>query len=398
MSDPALRRGWCPSAFAPMESGDGFVLRVRAPRGRLALATFAALSALGADGLEVTRRGNLQLRGFARADVPGAQDALAALGLVDGAARRETPCDIWVSPYAGDDPSARGDALAVHDALAAAFSASAIPAPPSKYAVAIDDGGVATPLAPGVDVTFRVDGDRVTATSSGSSTPFAAGATADAPAMLARALREVARKPVVDGPEAWRPPLGVHRVGARAYVGFQPPFGAVSSEGALRLADAAGRFGVAEFRFSPSRRIVAPASAEAGAAAFARAVDALGFVLRESDPLARAEACVGAPHCGRATTRTRDDARALVAALGDATPALHVSGCAKGCASPSRRAFTLAGAAGRYDLVLDGTPGDAPTARGLALDGALRAIRDVAMRRAGEDARTSSYEGPAHVD
>ena len=36
-SAPPYRKGWCPGALKPMETGDGLLARVRAPRGRLSL-------------------------------------------------------------------------------------------------------------------------------------------------------------------------------------------------------------------------------------------------------------------------------------------------------------------------------------------------------------------------
>ena len=40
----AARKGWCPGALRPMETGDGLLARVRAPRGRLSLDQAAALA------------------------------------------------------------------------------------------------------------------------------------------------------------------------------------------------------------------------------------------------------------------------------------------------------------------------------------------------------------------
>ena len=46
--------------------------------------------------------------------------------------------------------------------------------------------------------------------------------------------------------------------------------------------------------------------------------------------------------------------------------ALHVSGCAKGCARPAPTAVTLIATEGGYDLVLAGRAGDAPARRRLS--------------------------------
>ena len=65
------RRGWCPSLFAPMQSGDGLLLRVKPRLGVIpapeARALADAARRLGNGMLGLTNRGNLQLRGFTEA-------------------------------------------------------------------------------------------------------------------------------------------------------------------------------------------------------------------------------------------------------------------------------------------------------------------------------------------
>ena len=48
MSDPIVH-GWCPGALRPMMSGDGLVVRVRAPLGRLSQAQAAGVAQLAVD-------------------------------------------------------------------------------------------------------------------------------------------------------------------------------------------------------------------------------------------------------------------------------------------------------------------------------------------------------------
>jgi precorrin-3B synthase len=97
------------------------------------------------------------------------------------------------------------------------------------------------------------------------------------------------------------------------------------------------------------------------------------FILDASDPLRRVAACVGAPACPRATTDIRTDAVRLAKAMPFAGT-LHVSGCAKGCAHPKTAALTLVGRDGRYDLIRDGAPWDAPAAHNLTVAQAERLI------------------------
>lgn len=70
MTAPVIR-GWCPGALRPMESGDGLVVRVRPPGGRLTAAQGRALAAaarIHGNGLiDLTARASLQLRGASAA-------------------------------------------------------------------------------------------------------------------------------------------------------------------------------------------------------------------------------------------------------------------------------------------------------------------------------------------
>ena len=76
-----LRKGWCPGALRPMQSGDGLLLRVRPKAGSFSIAELEAIadaaSRFGSGEIDLTNRGNLQLRGVSEETYP---EALAALG------------------------------------------------------------------------------------------------------------------------------------------------------------------------------------------------------------------------------------------------------------------------------------------------------------------------------
>ena len=80
-------RGWCPSLHEPMRSGDGWLARVKPGRATLtagAARLVAALAAGHGNGrIELTNRGNLQLRGIAEAGLRPLADALVGAGLAD---------------------------------------------------------------------------------------------------------------------------------------------------------------------------------------------------------------------------------------------------------------------------------------------------------------------------
>ncbi len=115
-------RGWCPTVHAPMPSGDGLLVRVKPFGGRLpaaALAAFAAAVETHGNGVvELTGRGNLQVRGLR--DAPGFARAMVAAGLADADPAREARRNVVAVPPCDDALVAAAEAaLAAMPGLAA---------------------------------------------------------------------------------------------------------------------------------------------------------------------------------------------------------------------------------------------------------------------------------------
>ncbi len=108
------RRGWCPSLARPMPTGDGLLARVHPPLGRLTPDQMRAVAegarAHGNGHIDVTARGNLQIRGVSEASAPRLACALAEAGLADtrddGGPQRLT----LTAPLAGLDDAENRDA------------------------------------------------------------------------------------------------------------------------------------------------------------------------------------------------------------------------------------------------------------------------------------------------
>ncbi len=81
-----LRRGACPTLAAPMVTGDGLLVRLRPAGGALSLAQFKALAASAAANgnglLEITARGNLQIRGLWTESVEQLAADIDAAGII----------------------------------------------------------------------------------------------------------------------------------------------------------------------------------------------------------------------------------------------------------------------------------------------------------------------------
>ena len=117
MSALSMRRGWCPGARRPMETGDGLLVRVHPPGGVLSAAQACSLAdaaeVCGNGLLDVTARGNLQIRGVSETTHPAVLERLSAIGLLEDEAAEGPYRLTLTSPLAGIDPGARFDTAAL---------------------------------------------------------------------------------------------------------------------------------------------------------------------------------------------------------------------------------------------------------------------------------------------
>ncbi|MDQ3887437.1 MAG: precorrin-3B synthase, partial [Actinomycetota bacterium] len=96
----------CPGALALHTAADGMLCRIRLPGGELAPAALAGLAELserfGEGGLELTSRGNVQIRAITAGDATLVTEAVADFGLLPSATH-ERVRNIVASPLAGLD-------------------------------------------------------------------------------------------------------------------------------------------------------------------------------------------------------------------------------------------------------------------------------------------------------
>ncbi|WP_375273450.1 precorrin-3B synthase [Methylorubrum thiocyanatum] len=418
------RRGWCPSLARPMPTGDGLLARIHPPLGHLTPTQMRAVAEgarkHGNGHIDVTARGNLQIRGVSDASAPHLACALAEAGLSDsrddGGPQRLTLTD----PLAGLDPAERIDVPALARAVEAA--GRAVPGLPPKTLVAIDGGGAHGLGTVEADFfLFAEEPGRIAFGLAGESGPLRCGVLPERQAVGAlglalaafaeiggRRIRDLEPRqravvaavagffpfeptPLAPSPAPAAPGL-VTLSGERAALLIQAPFGRCTADRLERVAALAGPDGV---RLSAERgfALVAPASRTA---ALQAELAAAGFIVTPDDPRRRVAACPGAPACRSGTTPVPDHAARLAQALaplagrGPSAPVtVHVSGCAKGCAHPGPADLTLVGRDGAYDVVLAGPPSAEPATR-LAFEAALDRIRKAAA--AGRPALDSVFQ------
>ncbi len=374
--------GWCPGALRPMMSGDGLVVRVRAPLGRLSPEQARGLADLSqAHGLglvDISARANLQLRGI-REDAHAALiDGLRALGLVDEDAGAEARRNITLTPFwrAGDDSHQIAQDLAqdLHGAEDLDL--------PGKFGFAIDCGETPVLQDTAADVRIERSGSTLILRADGadSGLPVTARNAAGEALALARWFLDQGGAPEGRG--------RMHQLLARrarptAHVAPAPiaPQGETQHPGQT----ASGLLVALEFGQMPATTLAA--LADHGALRLtpwrmmlvegARNLPPLpGLILDATNPRLRVSACTGAPGCPQARAVTRDLARDLAPSV-PMGQHLHLSGCAKGCAHP-RPADLVLTATGEdtFDLIRNGTAADHPLNTSLSAD-ALRAAPDL---------------------
>ena len=358
--------GWCPGALRPMMSGDGLVVRLRVPMGRLSpdqIRRVATLARTHGNGMiDLSARANLQLRGVTTDSHAALVDGLREIGLVDADLAAEARRNITVTPFWQDGD----DSHRVAQALARALSNDGAPDLPSKFGFAIDCGERPVLTHTSADIRIERSAAGLICRADGAEVgqPVCVETAADAVLTLARWFLEsggvtggrgrmaahIATRGAPGGadtaplPAAPVPKPGVNPQGT--LLGFA--FGQTTADSFAQLAE------LGALRLTPWRMVLME-----GAAPSAPLPD---FITDARDPRRRVQVCTGAPGCRQALSDTRDAARAIAAHLSpDSDDTIHISGCAKGCAHPAPAPVTLtASHDGHFTLIRHGRAGDPP--------------------------------------
>ena len=432
---PVQPQSACPGLSNIVDALDGGICRVRLPQGRLtaaqARAVAAAAQRFGNGAIEATNRANLQIRGV-RLDARAALiDALQSAGLgppdgipdhlrnvlvnpTFGIGRGEI---VDVSPLAGSIPAALGGDGRFH-----ALS--------PKFSIMLDGGG-------DIAVADRDHDIWLSATELGGKPMFAlglashppvlendasalgaipAGKACDAVVAIAGLLLEsgsarmrhlLAAMPereflarlssrlsfVPERVDGWRRtmPVTMGHIGVQkqrqpdhVFVGAVPALGRLTPADLERLAGLCESLGDGTIRLTPWRSVFVPNVARSRADQAVRELESIGLVCAADHPLASMVACAGSPGCAASNADTKTDGHALTALL----PAggirdIHLSGCAKSCASARAAEATLVAVSpGRYDLFLRERLGQDGFGRLVARDIAIKdAAAHLAKRR-----------------
>lgn len=358
----------CPGALRLHEAADGALARIRLPGGMVTSAQLSALAEAAGDYaapvLELTSRGNVQLRSIRDAEAVGT--LLSQAGLLPSPSH-ERVRNIVASPLSGrvgDFPDVRPLVSALDRGLIASAPLAELP---GRFLFSLDDGR-ADMSAMGADVGLRhgtngwrllLDGRLTSACDSDPDSAiervltiartFArirgnAWRVAELPegaGTLAAAVGETVAEAPQDATSAPRAPVGwieQRSAGDPAddlvTLGAGVPLGQLPAKVAALLAAAEKPVVI-----TPWRSVLLCDLPHEDADAVLRVLAPLGLVFDERSPWLNASSCTGLPGCGRSRTDVHADVRLEVAeeiASGIHSPVhRHWAGCPRACGSPS---------------------------------------------------------------
>jgi precorrin-3B synthase len=345
----------CPGALQMHRAADGALARVRLPGGMLTATQMQALARAatewGAGTLELTSRGNIQIRGMKNnAAAAAVADMVAAAGLLPSPTH-ERIRNIVASPLSGRvgaTTDVRGLVTALDEAICAEPSLTALP---GRFLFGIDDGRAdISGLAP--DAGVHMCGESASLLLAGRDTGVRSPLSA-----VVSTLTAVAQRFAESRGNAWRISelaeptelltglTATEEAGATWEPVTRPPVGWIGQNDGRIALGAAVPLGVlpartAEFLaaieapivVTPWRSVLVLDLDEGVADAALRVLASMGLVFDENSSWLSVSACTGSPGCERSAADVRADAAAMLDE--PATDHRHFVGCERACGSP----------------------------------------------------------------
>lgn len=343
-------------------AADGALVRIRLPGGKVSAGQLTALAhtaaAHGSSDLELTSRGNIQIRGVT--DTDAVADAVAGAGLLPSATH-ERVRNIVASPLSGRSGGV-GDVAPLVGLLDEAIQrTSELAGLSGRFWFGLDDGrGDVSGLAADVGIHLldaesgalllagRDTGVRVAIADTVPlltelATRFAAvRGTAwrvdelDDPSVLMADLVPSA-EPGTVWPPVTRPPVGwIDQEDGRVALAAAVPLGVLPA----RTAEFVGAI-EAPVIVTPWRSLLVCDLEEGVADVALRVLAPMGLVFDENSPWLDVSACTGSPGCAHSAADVRADAAAAVDEPADGHR--HFVGCDRGCGSPAVGEVLVAG-------------------------------------------------------
>jgi precorrin-3B synthase len=338
----------CPGALQLHQAADGALARIRLPGGMISAGQLAALAqasaAYGSATLELTVRGNVQIRGIS--DAAAVAETLAAAGLLPSATH-ERVRNIVASPLSGRVGGSADVREWVADLDVAIRAEPVLAKLPGRFLFSVDDGrGDVSGL--GADVGAHLLDDHAVLLLAGRQTGVHVAAHELVETLVAVAVRFVETRgsawrvsELGDAAKLWpgaklgdgfapvtRAPVGwMEQEDGRVALGAAVPLGVLSARVAEYLAAIEAPLVV-----TPWRSMLVCDLDDAVADAALRVLAPLGLVFDENSPWLTVSACVGSPGCAHSVADVRADA---VQSLENGSGVhRHFVGCDRACGSP----------------------------------------------------------------
>ncbi|WP_041783077.1 precorrin-3B synthase [Mycolicibacterium chubuense] len=353
----------CPGALQTHHAADGELARIRLPGGMVTAGQLEALALaaidLGSSTLELTSRGNVQIRGVR--DAEAVAERLTGAGLLPSPTH-ERVRNIVASPLSGR----RGGLCDIRDTVlaldCAVRSDPELARLPGRFLFGIDDGtGDVSGL--GADAGIHaVDDSTFAVLLAGRDT----GVRLDCGAAVGE-LVAIARRFAGTRGSAWRvaelddpdqllgplpatapvgrtwaartaPPVGwIEQTDGRVTLGAAVPLGVLDAQVARYLAAVDVPAAV-----TPWRSVLLFDLEEGVADVALRVLAPMGLVFDENSPWLSVSACTGSPGCAHSRADVRADAADAVTESGPTGGHRHYVGCDHACGSPAAATVFIA--------------------------------------------------------
>jgi precorrin-3B synthase len=346
-------RDACPGALQLHQAADGSLARVRLPGGTLSAPQLEALARaaarFGSPAMELTSRGNIQLRAIT--DTAAVAEIVAAAGLLPSQTH-ERVRNIVASPLSGRIGGIADIRRLVTELDEAIQSEPALAELPGRFMFGVDDGradisglaadagahfldeATAALLLAGRDTGVRLSRPDVVPALIAVATRFAATRgkawrvaelTDSAPLIEPFTPRS---EPLATWDPVIRPPIGWLSQGdGRVTLGAGVPLGVLQA----RVAEYLAAIG-APLVITPWRSLLVCDLDESVADVALRVLAPMGLVFDEHSPWLTVSACTGSPGCEHSVADVRADATAALD--GPAAGHRHFVGCERACGSP----------------------------------------------------------------
>jgi precorrin-3B synthase len=414
---PQTTKGWCPTLLTPMESGDGYLARVKPLAARLTAAGAVAIAdgaaQYGSGVIELTNRGNLQIRGLGADTFERFAEGVLNLDLANPDPGAEAVRNILVDPLGADDPNAGFDSHGLARQLTALLAEdAAFHALPGKFGLLIDAGSICSLDGVIADIMVRPAGKDLRIDLAGGDVGLCLTReqVASAVSQLLHAFLDWRRDhsdvrrmrymvaeqsassvfetadlsgDFLESPSNMMsssgPPIGFLEIspGGTGAIGLGAPFGQLDATSLKTIAGLAERFADGCLRVTPWKSFLLCGVAADRAGRLLEDASRVGLIVDADDPRRRIVACAGRPRCTSAHVDALADA-AFLAGLLPGDDMVHLTACTKACAHPRNAAITLVADAGGYGVVRNGCAGDTPEVEGLTLKGVSAYLAEAA--------------------